>query len=73
MGKKTKNDLYLEIENLKENHEKELNQLKKQHEDLKTAFKELSNKYDVDNSLNGIAKKFSECGLTLKSDREHKT
>ena len=72
MGKKTKNDLYLEIENLKENHEKELNQLKKQHKDLKTAFKQISNKNDVDFSDNGNAKKCSECGLTLKSEREYK-
>ena len=72
MGKKTKNDLYLEIESLKENNEKELDHLRKQHEDLKTAFEKLSNKHDVVDLVNKNEKKCSECDLTFKSEREFK-
>ena len=72
MGKKTKNDLYLEIESLKENNEKELDHLRKQHEDLKRAFEKLSKKHDLVNLVNKNEKKCSECNLTFKSDREFK-
>ena len=46
MGKKTVNELCIELEDLKKKHENEGNNLKKKHDELKQAFDILSKKYD---------------------------
>ena len=47
MGRKTLKELNSEIIKLRENHEKELYDLKNKHDTLKGAYDELQRKYDA--------------------------
>ena len=73
MGRKTINELYSEIVKLRENHEKEIIDLKNKHDILKEAFDELKRKYDTDMKetlANDDLKKCKECGESVNTVKE---
>ena len=75
MGKKTLKELNLEIIELNRNHEKEVTDLKKKHNDLKEAFEELSRKYANgvdDQSVKNAEAKCHECGENFSNSRDLK-
>ena len=68
MGRKTLNEVHSEIVKLRENHEKELIDLKNKYDILKGAFDDLLRKYDTDMKetlANDDLKKCKECGESL--------
>ena len=75
MGKKTLRELDFEISELKKNHENEVTDLKKQHDDLKEAFEALSKKYDKvlnENVVKEALTKCNECGENFSNVRDLK-
>ena len=76
MGRKTLKELNSEIIKLRENHEKELYDLKNKHDTLKGAYDELQRKYDAgmkETIVNDVLKKCSECGESLNTIKELRT
>ena len=73
MGKKTVNELCIEMEDLKKKHENEVNNLKMKHDELRQAFDILSKKYDKVESehfVKDAGRKCEVCGESFSNARD---